>query len=262
MEMLAVMCEHLFELPAEWRGPLSLLIYKRYLFPLLHTILSMEEDDSIQLSPALVNRQDKEVELSSEQLRLRAQSLTIMSDVNLLKSFVLLGIEVLNYALEVVPQPHARYAGDVLSLSALPLRELCVNREELHWLDSLNDSIIDHQSTIKLDQDVDIWPSRLDGELVTMFVRFYRPHMTTSSTAMSSLHQSVTREVILSHMTMWYALSLRFECGLRGVSVSALVGGQVIPDILQTSSIYGTREQTNHHTVDAEWRQVCSTLLL
>ena len=44
MELLAVVCEHLFELTPEWRGVIALQIYRRFIFPILQAILALEEE--------------------------------------------------------------------------------------------------------------------------------------------------------------------------------------------------------------------------
>ncbi len=44
MERLALVCEHLFELPSEWRSIVALEVYSSYLFPVIEMLVHFEED--------------------------------------------------------------------------------------------------------------------------------------------------------------------------------------------------------------------------
>lgn len=316
MELLAVMCEHLYELAAEWRGVIALELYKVYLFPILQIILSMEEENSTNTTTLLFLPSGTGSSLvggasSSEKtgsantnnnVNLRNQILNIMSDANLLKSFVILAIEVLNYTLEVVPQQGKKYDGEIMDMSSLPWQEM-LNAMGIDSNSSSNNgnaapTIADYRDSIDSLQMLErmnlfprtistssstsaseypsnttasaatptnsssttTWPFLIDKKLVDMFVNFYKPHFrlddaTNNSREALLINQSASRELILYHMTILYVMQLRFQCGLRGVKPSQLLGTLPLRDIIN-GTIYGMQSDIIADDIDGKWRKV------
>ena len=297
MELLAVMCEHLYELAAEWRGVIALELYKVYIFPLLQTILSMEEESSSNGASVLLLPGATSTSFTNganTNMNLRHQILNIMSDANLLKSFVLLAIEVLNYTLEVVPQQGSKYEGEIMDMSSLPWQEMISmmgldgngtdglgntgptaadfrdSMDSLQMMEKMN--ILPRMNSIgstssggevvnnAANNSQMTWPWLIDKKLVDMFINFFKPHFAFDDNENRSrdslvISHSASREMILYHMTILYVMQLRFQCGLRGVKPSQLLGSSPLRDIV-SGTVYGMQSDIIAEDIDANWRKV------
>lgn len=88
VELLAMVCEHLYDLPVEWRGVVAGWIYRTRVLPVVQILLIMEEEDE-GLNSTIISK------------LLPSQLLILMSDLPSLRSFVRLSVELLNYTLEM-----------------------------------------------------------------------------------------------------------------------------------------------------------------
>lgn len=324
MELLAVVCEHLFELTPEWRGVIALQIYRRFIFPILQAILALEEE--------LLDTDGSMLKIPTE-IAKRNQILSLMGEAVLFKSFTGLVTEILNYVLEIIPQNTAKYEGSIADLSSIPLHLSSVYNlaqgssnspvmyeEDVSYL-AFRDSTDLYMERLSSNASNTgggtvpsptaasggssnsisqvsptlnglSWPVLADKYMSDMFVAFYTPHFASTHATnntesgakgnaskapstpfpSSSRHnrkavakedmiwsdKSTTREIMLYHIAVFYVMQLRFQCGLRGLKPSQLLGKHPLQEIITTNRMYGMSisKTSQLDRFDEDWRQM------
>jgi hypothetical protein len=242
---LVVVCEHLFEIDKPWRGLVAYEIYMRYIFPVYQGLVCLEEENSgslyfgtsqstTSLSPSRKNtatnsnkpkatsdsKKDSQTTTSSIMRfdPLRAQQLMqLMKDPALVKSLVTNTVEVLTYILETYSQvstatPTTPFAPELpLSESARRLFSDVTNSNGSNMDEAGNNSTSGNANG---NNNKGTWPWVAD------FTFGHLPQRFTSWVH----HTGYCRDVVQYHICVAYTLCLRFQCALRGVAPSVLLG--------------------------------------
>lgn len=205
IETLVVVCEHLFEVMNPWRGLVAMEIYSKHIFPLLQLFLHLEEE--------VENSADYSVDpVRSQQLMI------IMKETPMVKSLVTLTVEILNYIKEIIPTTAAT------SNTYLVDEGKEGSYDEL-FLTSGPSMMQGGEEGGEGDKP---WPPLQDAFLHTLRRTFYQQ---------VSL-QALQQETMMYHMTLAYVMQLRFQCGLRGVKPSAVLGGAALLQEITEGDFY------------------------
>lgn len=246
VEGLVAVSEHLFGLPHNWRGAVAAHIYENHVLPLVRLFLSMEEDVQQSLAGGLQQQGRSQTQTaatgnsgSPEGVQLVRsqvggvilslsmyyisyamhvqQLLLIMSDVALLKTFVRATTELLKFAEVSIAQHQQQqqqqqqqeFPPAALSPTALPLKNSAT--------DPYN------QDTVSMESGA--WPSVTDSWLTAQYEKFYGGLIHSAgrnSIAVGSDLCSVAS--VQAHVSLLWVLQLRFQCGLRGIKPSRVLG--------------------------------------
>jgi hypothetical protein len=125
----------------------------------------------------------------------------IMKEPAMIKSFVNLTIEILNYAMEIFPLQ--QYAQQLTAEQASLLNPATTS--------SMPDDLKYHYNILNVNYDTISWPNMNDAYLLTLFK------------TMSSL--VINQELLQYYMSLSYVMQLRFQCKLRGMKPSLLLNG-------------------------------------
>jgi hypothetical protein len=204
MERLALVCEHLSEIPMIWRSIVAIEIYSVYLFPVIVLLVNFEEDKDNAINRYSLSTTRKEqvsnffkVSISSLNFNsvffsLFLQLLAIMGEKILLESFIRLTVEILNYVLEISSNEtisnelltqSTSYKDNNSASNAANTKEKDENNTIIYDLQEIrnyyqmlylsDDFLTNNEEIFKEEEFSSVWPRKFDMKLLLLHYEYY-----------------------------------------------------------------------------------------
>lgn len=233
LDLLTLSIEHLNDLPSEWKAVVAHEIYLSHVFPVLQTLLSLEENSSENQS-TLTQSNPQEILWKSHMIAMMADPMLIKRFVQLIVDIIVLILPVLNEAgIGTNVAKNSLMAVDPSMVSSLNVLGGANNRtysreEPSKSRDTLSNFNINDYSYRENINDGN-WPSIVDPRLTRLYQTFFSLPSTTAislpfSSNVTSDAMCWSQAGLIDQKAIAWVIQLRFICALRGIKCSQLFG--------------------------------------